>query len=215
MAGAGTSTRATRRVVDAPRHRNELGVSKASVSLGVATSTSYRGPVTEVTRSQKPHPLTIKKDGGDRTLPGWRPRHWSGQMSDRDLTMFCLGLYAGEGGKTESVCLVGEHEPDLPVRSFSTWLRSAFEVDESVGCVHASTSTKDLDIDAATTFWSRCTRMSRSTSSPSPIGPSLIPVGEPPNTSTDAPRCDTAARSTHRRVMAMIEAVTSPFAIPG
>ena len=133
-----------------------------------------------------------------------------GELSDRDFLMFGLGLYAGEGSKTDRTVSMANTNPVL-VRIFVTWLRRQFMIDESRLRVKLYLH-EGLDLAAATRFWSESTEIS------------VSQFREPYRAVADPTRrhskhvfgCATVLYScstTHRRVMAMIEAVSSPFAI--
>ena len=189
----------------------ELGVAKSSVSLWCRDVEFVPKPRNRGHSSHKPHPLTIKKHA---ELERCRADAAAlvGALSDRDLTMFCLGLYAGEGGKTRgSISFANTNAIYLGV--VATWLRREFAIDESR--LRAKIYLHDgLDLEQATAFWSRVIDV--------PADQFTKPYRAP----ADATRrhakhvngCATLMYSctpTHRRVMAMIEAVTSSFAIPG
>jgi hypothetical protein len=135
-----------------------------------------------------------------------------GTLSERDLTMFCLALYAGEGSKTEGAVKFANTSPTLS-RVFITWLRRVFDVDETRLRVTLYLHS-DLDLDMANEFWSSALSV--------PIAQFPKPYRAPADATIRTNRhiygCATigySCRLTHRRVMAMIEAVTSPFALPG
>ena len=133
-----------------------------------------------------------------------------GRLSDRDLRMFVLGLYAGEGSKTGGSVSMANTNPVF-LRVFITWLRREFVVDEPRLRVKLYLH-EGLDLETSTTHWSRV------------LG---VPEGQfrqPYRAKSDPSRrrakhihgCATVLYScttTHRRVMAMIEAITFPFAI--
>lgn len=97
---------------------DELGVSKGSVSVWVRDVEFVPKPRNRGHASHKPHPLHVRKLAeiercrveADALI---------GRLSSRDLTMFCLALYAGEGSKTEEPCPLR-----TPTRS---WWDSSFD----------------------------------------------------------------------------------------
>ncbi len=126
---------------------------------------------------------------------------------------FGLALYLGEGFKTEGRGVgLANTAPDV-LLFFVTWLRRCFQIDESRLRVRIYLH-EGLDLGAATRFWS-----------------GLLSI--PPAQFTKpyrARRRETTRRSKHehgcpsvrysdnllhRRVMALIEAVTSSVALPG
>ena len=74
-----------------------------------------------------------------------------GEMSERDLLIAGIALYAGEGAKTSSGVILANTDPAL-ISLFCRWLRQFFEVDEArLRCrlyLH-----QGLDLDAAIAFW--------------------------------------------------------------
>lgn len=189
----------------------ELGVAKSSVSLWVRDVAFVPRPRNRGHSSNKPHPLTIKKQAEIERCHR-EAGEWVGALSDRDLAMFSLGLYAGEGGKTEgSVQFANTNAVYMAV--FATWLRRAFDID----CRRLRAKVylhEGLDLEAAESFWSAVVGV--------PLEQFTKPyraVADPTmRTSKHEFGCATLLYNcthTHRRVMAMIEAVTSPFANPG
>ena len=137
---------------------------------------------------------------------------WVGELSDRDLAMFALALYAGEGSKTEGGIGFANSDPDL-IRLFLRWLRSSFDIDESRLrarlYLHA-----DLDIDRATDFWVKQTGIPADQFHQ----PYRAVVDETMRHRRHVHGCLTVryhSRSLQRRVMAKIMAVASSLADPG
>jgi hypothetical protein len=135
-----------------------------------------------------------------------------GTVSERDRLMYALALYAGEGGKRDDKILFANNDPDL-VRVFLGWLRRQFEIDESRLrmrlYLHA-----DLDLEAALRFWSDATQI--------PGSQFQKPYRAVADNSIRSNRhvngCAGVVYSSklvHRRVMAMIAAVTSSLVNPG
>ena len=126
--------------------------------------------------------------------------------------MFSLGLYAGEGAKTRRTIGFANTNP-IYIAVMVAWLRMQFDIEESR--LRAKVYLHDgLDLDAAEAFWSRVLEI--------PLNQFTKPyraVADPTcRTGKHANGCATVLYScslTHRRVMAMIEAITSSFAIPG
>ena len=79
---------------------HELGVSKASVSVWVRDVDFEPKPCNRGHRDQRPHPLRVRKEA-ELERCRIEADEWLGTLTHRDLTMFCLGLYAGEGSKTQ------------------------------------------------------------------------------------------------------------------
>lgn len=190
---------------------HELNVSKASVSVWVRDVEFVPKPRNRGHASHKPHPLTMKKQA---EIERCRTEAVAaiGKLSERDLSMFCLGLYAGEGSKTRGTIGFANTNPTY-LAITAAWLRRQFQIDESR--LRAKVYLHEgLDLAAAESFWSAVLEI--------PVEQFSKPyraVADPTRRSSKhANGCATLLYScslTHRRVMAMIEAVTSSFAIPG
>ena len=135
-----------------------------------------------------------------------------GAVSERDLTMFALALYAGEGSKGGGSLVFANSDPAL-MRIFVMWLRSEFAVDESrlrmKLYLHA-----DLDVEAAIDFWSSVTGVP----GPQFNKPYRAIVDDTMRHNRHEHGCASVVFHNtllHRRVMAMIAAVTSRLADPG
>lgn len=190
---------------------DELGVAKGTVSVWVRDVEFTPKPRNRGTANQRPHPLHVAKLA---ELERCRQdaEEWVGSMTDRELTAFCLGLYAGEGNKTKSIVGLANTNPAL-LLVFVRWLRQTFDIDESrlrvVVYLHAG-----LDIEAAIAYWS------------SLLGVPADQFSKPYRAAADRTRrsrkhehgCATVRYScsrTFRRLLAMIEAVTYRVANPG
>jgi len=190
---------------------DELDVSKSSASIwcrGVDFVPKRRN---RGHSSHKPHPLQVKKL---QEIERCRVEAIEviARMSERDSLMFCLALYAGEGSKTPGSVSLANSDP-LLMAVFISWLRGCFKVDESRLRMKIYLHS-DLNLRAATRFWSEVSGI--------PVEqfrtPYRVPVGPTRRTNRHVNGCATVSYSctlTHRRVMAMIEAITSPFRIPG
>jgi hypothetical protein len=189
----------------------ELGVAKSSVSLWVRDVDFVPRPRVGGHPAGPTHPLRVKKQAEiDRCRD--EADALFGRTSDRDLTMFALALYAGEGSKRDGTVVFANSDPVL-MRIFVRWFRTQFDPDESrlrmKLYLHA-----DLDLDVAIDFWSGVTGIPRSQFSK----PYRAVVDETMRGNRHIFGCASVVYSsslTHRRVMAMIEAVSCRFAIPG
>ena len=187
----------------------ELNVSKGSVSVWVRDVDFVPKARNRGHASQQPHPLRVKKLAEIERCRV-EAEEFIGELSDREFLIFGLGLYAGEGSKTKTTVSMANTNPRL-LRIFVTWLRCNFCVDES------RLRTKlylheGLDLEEATDYWSEVTDI--------PIEQFRAPyraVADPTRrNSKHVHGCATVLYScstTHRRVMAMIEAISLPFAI--
>ena len=189
----------------------ELGVSKSSVSLWVRGVEFEERPRAPTRRPQKPHPMHLARLAELERCKQEAVRV-IGEWSDRDLFMFGLALYAGEGAKRDGELRFANTNPAM-IATYVAWLRRFFEIDESRlrGKLYLH---QDLDLDAAISYWSaitgigaeRFTKPYRAIRDPS-IRSAKHRYG-----------CLTVAynsRSIHRRVMALNEAVFSNFHLPG
>jgi hypothetical protein len=196
--------------VDAREIARELGVSKSSVSLWVRDVELTPRPRNRG-RYSRPHPLHLKKladiercriEGLERI----------GRLTERELLMVGLALYAGEGAKRPGGLRFANSDPRM-ILSYVTWLRRFFEVDERRLRVRLYLH-EDLDLDAAIEFWSNLTGIPGSQ------------FTKPYRAAADAtmrrnrhiygcPGIVYDCTATHRRVMAMIEAILSTSVLPG
>lgn len=188
----------------------ELGVSKGTVSGWVRDVDFVPRPRNRGHPAGPQHPLRVKKEA-EIARSTAEAEVWVGNLTDRDLTMFALGLYAGEGNKTRDVGMANTNPAYLLV--FLTWLRRSFDIDETrlrvVLYLH-----EGLDLDAANAFWSgllgiplaQFTKPYRAVADHT-IRRTKHPYGCPAVRYRSAPLL--------RRVMAMVEAITSRVALPG
>jgi transcriptional regulator with XRE-family HTH domain len=78
---------------------DELGVAKGSVSVWVRDVEFTPTPRNRGHASHQPHPLQLRKLA-DIERCRVEAEAGVGELDERDLQMFALGLYAGEGSKT-------------------------------------------------------------------------------------------------------------------
>lgn len=188
---------------------DELNVSKGSVSLWVRDVEFVPKPRNRGHSSQQPHPLHLKKLA-DIERCRVEAQQLVGSLSDRDLLMLGIGLYAGEGSKTPGTVSMANTNPVF-LGLFVTWLRRHFAINGSRLRVRLYLHL-GLDLAAASRFWSNATRI--------PLEQFTAPHRPPADASRRRSKhefgCATVAYScatTHRRVMALIEAVSFPTAI--
>lgn len=189
----------------------ELGVLKGTVSVWVRDVDFVPRPRNRGHPAGPKHPMRLKKEAEIARCRD-EAEAWVGELTPRDLAMYALALYAGEGSKGDGSVVFANSDPRL-VRIFLAWLRSAFKLDESKLRVklylHA-----DLDVQAAIAYWGSVTGV--------PPGqfnkPYRAVVDDTMRTNRHVFGCTSVvyhSRSVHRRVMAMIAAVGSMFADPG
>jgi hypothetical protein len=136
----------------------ELGVAKSSVSRWVRgvpfDPAGRRSAVTGRRPRGDDHPLRrrklaeiarLRQEGLDRI----------GALSDRELLVAGLGLYAGDGAKGDREVRFANSSPVL-VAFFCRWFRTFFEVDESRLKVRVYLH-EGLDLEAALEHWARVT----------------------------------------------------------
>ena len=190
----------------------ELGVSQGSVSMWV--------------RDVEVDPEVWARRVRVRTDHGWEKRRatflakrtaeaeadraaaeeWLGGLSDRDLFIAGIALYAGEGSKTRGSVQFPNSNPQM-IALFLAWLRSFFTVDESRLRVWLYLH-DDLDLEAAVEYWSVLTAIPRTQ------------FGKPYRAQADesirhakhpfgCPAVRYSCTTTHRMVMALVEALLS------
>ncbi len=127
-----------------------LGCAKSSASLwtrGVEFDPKPRNRGNNVT---KPHHLHLKKLAQIEECKAWA-NEALGNVSDRDLFMAGIGLYAGDGAKTGAEVRFANSNPGL-VALHCRWFRTFFEVDESKMRFQLYLH-EGLDLDAANEHW--------------------------------------------------------------
>ncbi len=189
----------------------ELGVSKSSVSLWVRDVDFVPRPRNRGHGLRKPHPMHIAKlaeiercrrEGLERI----------GLLSEREFLVLGLALYAGEGSKTGSRLCFANSDPRL-ILLFVMWLRRFFDVDESKFRIKLYLH-EGLDVDAAIAFWSELTGIPADQFHK----PYRAIADESIRRTKHVMGCPGVAYHSTvylRRVMGLIEAVTSIAAIPG
>ncbi len=190
---------------------DELAVSKSSVSTWVRDVDFVPSPRNRGHPAGPKHPMRIKKEAEIEQCRV-EAAEWGRSLTERDLEMFVLGLYAGEGSKTDGELAMANTNPAY-LHLFLKWLRSRFEIDErrlrAILYLH-----EGLDIDSAERFWSRVLDIPRSqfTKPYRAVADSSIRSRKHVN------GCATARYASallHRRVMAMIHAISFQLADPG
>jgi len=190
----------------------ELGVSKSSVSVWVRDVDFEPRPRNRGHRSHRPHPLTVRKEAEIERCRTEAER-FIGRLSERDLEMFCLALYAGEGAKQDGRGLVFANSDARLIAIFLHWLRSSFEIDEAKFRMRLYLH-EGLDLDGALRHWIRVSGIPRRQFNK----PYRAVADATRRTNKHANGCATVVYHcalTHRRVMARIEAISSRFDLPG
>lgn len=195
-----------------PDIAKKLGVSKSSVSLWVRDVDFVPNPRRHnYWTKDNPHPQQVAKEAEiERCKQEGVAR--IGLLTEREFLVLGLALYAGEGAKTDGGVRFANSDPKL-IYAFVAWLRHFFDVDESRLRLRLYLH-QGLDLDAANAFWSELTGI--------PVAQFTRPYRAVPDPSIRKSKhvmgCPCVAYScslTHRRVMGMVEAVTSLAALPG
>lgn len=189
----------------------ELGVSKSSVSLWVRDVEFTPNPRRHNHWTKdNPHPMQLAKEAEiERCRREGAER--IGRLSEREFLILGLALYAGEGAKSYGMRFAN-CDPRL-ILTYVTWLRRFFDIDESRLRVKLYLH-EQLDLVAANLFWAgltgiplrQFTKPYRAVADPS-IRNSKHPMG--------CPSIGYSCTAVFRRVMGMVEALTSSTAIPG
>jgi hypothetical protein len=189
----------------------ELGVAKGTVSVWVREVEFTPKPRNRGHPAGPHHPMRLRKEA-EITRCRAEADAWLGEMTHRELTMYCLGLYQGEGAKTPGGLSMANTNP-VVLRTFVTWLRRAFDLDETRLRVRLYLH-DGIDLQAATAHWSRVLDVpSEQFQKP------YRAVADPTRRSSKHENgCATliySCSTIHRRVLAMIEAISCRFADPG
>ena len=135
-----------------PDIAGELGVARSSVSLWTRDVPVQLGP--RRLRPRRPNVLERAKQAEiEELLEAGRRR--IGHLSERDLLVAGVALYAGEGTKGGNTVGFANSDPQM-VTFYCAWFRRTFEIDESRLRVRLYLH-EGLDVDAATTHWSDVT----------------------------------------------------------
>lgn len=136
---------------------DELGVAKSSVSLWVRDVDFTPRPRNgRVAQRRAPNKLQRRKQAEIEALRA-EGRSRVGRLSDRDLLIAGIALYAGEGSKTDGCVGFANTSPPM-VRLFCRWLRTFFDVDETRlrGRLYLH---QGLNLNASTVYWSDITEI--------------------------------------------------------
>ena len=182
----------------------ELGVSKSSVSLWVRDVEFT--PRVKPRRPRSPNSLQRRKGSQIEELRV-AGIDAIGHLSERDLLVTGVALYAGEGGKTDGTVAFANADPRM-ITLFLTWLRRFFEIDETRLRMRLYLH-EGLDLEEAMAYWSAITRI--------PVSQFGKPYRAIPDPSIrknkhpyGCPRLDYACSRTHRTVMGLTAALLSP-----
>lgn len=189
----------------------ELGVSKSSVSLWVRDVPFEPRPRNRGHPGHAPHPMHLAKLAEIERCRA-EAQELIGRVSDREFLVFGLALYAGEGAKRDGELRLANTDPRL-MAAYAAWLRRFFAPDESRFRV-ALYLHEGLDADAAAEFWSAVTGVPRQQFR----RPYRAKADRSIRRRKHVNGCATLIYNctpTHRRVIAMIEQITSQVVDPG
>ncbi|MEP1123538.1 MAG: hypothetical protein ABJH68_06580 [Ilumatobacter sp.] len=190
----------------------ELGVAKGSVSVWVRDVEFVAKPRNRNRTGDSPHPMTVRKQA---ELEDCRRRgqEFAATATDRDLYIWGLAMYHGEGSKTEASGFQLANTSDEIVAAFVTWMRRFFEIEETR--LRASLYLHEgLDEAAAVAHWSHITGIppGQFTKTYRPSRPAGHKTSKHEHGCVSIRYHDI---SLFRRVMAESTALTCRFVIPG
>ena len=168
---------------------NELGVSKSSVSTWVRDVEFAPRPRNRGHPAGPKHPMRVKKEAEIERCR-LEAEQWQTTLTERDLEMFVLGLYAGEGSKTDGEVAMANTDPAYLSMFFAGSGRGSTST--SSGCARSSTCTRVSTSSKPHDTGARCST-SQPTSSPSPTGRSPTARFGPGSMSMAAPLPGTRA----------------------
>jgi transcriptional regulator with XRE-family HTH domain len=186
----------------------ELGVAKSSVSCwvrGIEFTPKPRSDYRYGAHLRAPNRLQRRKAAEIEQMQ-MAGLATIGQISDRDLLIAGVALYAGEGAKTDGCVKFANSDPRM-ILMFCEWLRRFFDVDESRLRVHLYLH-QGLDLDAAQRFWADLTGIP-----PTQFIKPYRAVPDPSIRRTKHPMgCPAVAYScskTHRAIVGLMDALLS------
>jgi transcriptional regulator with XRE-family HTH domain len=188
----------------------ELGVSKSSVSLWVRDVEFVPSPRRRA-RRPRPSSLLVRKLAEIESMDRAGVVD-VGTLSERELLLFGVALYLGEGFKRDGQVGLANTDPEV-LLAFVTWLRRFFSIDETRLRVrlylHAG-----LDLEAAERFWSELLAIPRAQ-----FRKPYRAVADPTRRRTKhlmgCPAVTYGCSHTHRRVMGLVRALSSKAGLPG
>jgi hypothetical protein len=190
---------------------SEVGASKGSVSGWVRDVAFERRRSRAAARRRGPNVLERRKADEIATLLE-EGRARVGLLSERDLLIAGVALYAGEGSKRDGAVCFTNADARM-VSLFCRWLRRFFEIDETRLRVrlylHAG-----LDVEAATAHWAAVAAVR-----PTQFRKPYRAVADPTRRSTKHPMgiasVTYSCSKTHRQVMGLVAALLTSVEIPG
>lgn len=188
---------------------DELGVSKGSVSMWCRDVEFEPTPRLRGHPSQREHPARAVRLR-DAEVARDEAETIVGSINERDLLMYGLGLYHGEGAKTQRMVKLTNTSPTL-LAVFVTWLRRFFAVDEKRLRVRLHLHDQ-IDECTAVAFWSHVLGIPADQFHQTHRVVARSAGTKHPNGCASVVYSDAAM---HRRVIALITAVSSSVVNPG
>jgi hypothetical protein len=187
----------------------ELGVARSSVSLWVRDVEFV--PRARRMGPRQPSSLMVAKQ---REIEELRIAGVAaiGQLTEREFLVTGAALYAGEGAKTDGAVKFANTDARM-ILLFLTWLRRFFAIDESRLRI-ALYLHDDLDLEAATSFWSALTGIPR-TQFTKPYRAIADRSIRSRKHLMGCPAVVYSCSRTHRHVMGLVAALLSPGCLPG
>jgi hypothetical protein len=130
-----------------------LAVSKSSVSVWVRDVPFERRPRSRGHASQNAHPLHLERKADFERAAREAHAALGSSLSDRELMVAGIALYAGEGSKTDNRVVIFTNSDGRMIDLYLRWLRRFFDIDESRLRLRL-TLHDDQDLLAAQTNWS-------------------------------------------------------------
>jgi hypothetical protein len=197
----------------------ELGVSRSSVSIWVRDVHVDPEVWAERVRKRRNYGWEKRRETFDRrrALEAARDvedaRTRLGVISDRDLFIAGIALYAGEGSKRRGSVSFPNSDPRMIVL-FLAFLRRFFAIDEARFRVRIYLH-EGLDLDAATTFWSDVTAIPPAQFR-KPYRAKPDPTIRTTKHRMGCPAVRYSCTETHRAIMSLVAALlTSEVSNPG
>jgi hypothetical protein len=192
----------------------ELGVSKSSVSLwcrDIEMDEAVWADRVDANKrrglaNRRPSSLSVRKQAEIQEMR-YLATELLGSVTDRDLFLVGIALYAGEGSKGDGTVKFANSDPRM-IAVFLRWLRHFFEIDEARLRLRLYLH-QGLDLDAANAFWSAVTGI--------PIAQFTKPYRAEPDPSIrrakhifGCPSIGYSCSRTHRLIMGLVLAVLGP-----
>jgi hypothetical protein len=197
----------------------ELGVSRSSASIWVRDVQVDPEVWAERVRTRTNHGWEKRRETFERRRAerGETDRKEAerllGEMTDRDLFIAGIALYAGEGSKRIGSVSFPNSDPRM-IALFLAFLRRFFCIDESRLRVSIYLH-EGLDLEAATKFWSEVMAIAPSQFR-KPYRAKADPTIRKAKHPMGCPRVRYSCTQTHRTIMGLVAALlTSQVSIPG